>query len=212
MQSSSPASKVFLVIMAIAGWFALIAQLYINLTSGVAAMGELIIRYFSYFTILTNLIVAICCTSLLIGNKDFFAKQNTITPIAVYILVVGIVYNVILRFLWQPQGLQRIVDELLHSVIPLLFFLYWWLFVKKNELKYGNIPKWLIYPFIYSIFILIRGSISGFYPYPFIDMDKIGLNKTLINVVLLTAGFFFLSLVFVALGKFMSRKRLYELK
>jgi len=49
-----------------------------------------------------------------------FFEAGVITAITVYITIVGLVYNVILRFLWKPEGLQFIVDELLHTVIPLL--------------------------------------------------------------------------------------------
>ncbi|MFZ5976285.1 MULTISPECIES: Pr6Pr family membrane protein [unclassified Hydrotalea] len=33
---------------------------------------------------------------------------------------------------------------------------------------------WLIYPLLYLVYILIRGSFSGFYPYPFVNVLQIG--------------------------------------
>jgi hypothetical protein len=199
--------KLFLFFIAVAGWFALIAQLYLNLTSHIASIPELITRYFSYFTILTNLIVAVCCTSLLLfNNNNFFAKPKTLTAITVYIVIVGIIYNVILRSLWNPQGLQKIVDELLHTVIPVLFFLFWILFVPKGSLQWQNIFPWLIYPLIYLVLVLIRGTLSGFYPYPFIDVNKLGLSKTIINSLGITSIFLIISLVFIAIDRMMKRK------
>src|SRR4051812_38806133 len=105
---------------------------------------------------------------------------------AVYITVVGLVYNLILRQLWKPAGLQFVDDELLHSVIPFLFILYWLMFVPKSELKWKDVLFWLIYPLIYLICILIRGALSGFYPYPFINTDDIGYYETFINSGILT--------------------------
>jgi len=38
-------------IIAVLGWFAVISQFYINATDNDAALSEIAIRYFSYFTI-----------------------------------------------------------------------------------------------------------------------------------------------------------------
>ncbi|MEP6713204.1 MAG: Pr6Pr family membrane protein, partial [Ferruginibacter sp.] len=169
---------------------------------------EILIRYFSYFTIDTNIIVAICCSILLVNPTSalgrFFSRPQTQTAICIYILVVGIVYNLILRFLWAPEGLQKAVDELLHSVIPVLFLLYWFLFVPKNSLQWRQVFPWLIYPFAYTVLVLIRGSFSGFYPYPFIDVNQLGLNKALLNAGGLTLVFLVISLLFIAIAKGMS--------
>ncbi len=203
----SKSRKIFLTLIAIAGWFALIAQFYININSKVASAPEIIIRYFSYFTILTNLIVALCCTNLLFRSNvsTFLAKPKTLTAITVYIVLVGIIYNVILRFLWNPQGLQRLVDELLHSVIPVLFLLFWLIFVPKGTLQWRNVFSWMIFALVYIIFVLVRGSFSGFYPYPFIDAGKLGLNKTIVNSLGITIVFFIISLVFIAIDRMMKR-------
>ena len=136
----------------------------------------------------------------------FFSRQKIIAAITVYIVVVGITYNVILRFLWEPQGLQKVVDELLHLVIPGLFLIYWLIFVLKDRLQWKDVWPWLIFPLVYLIFILIRGSFSGFYPYPFIDMDRLGVQKTLINALGIAILFLVVSLVLVGIGKLMSRR------
>ncbi|MEO8823977.1 MAG: Pr6Pr family membrane protein [Ginsengibacter sp.] len=206
----SPFSRVYLAIVALLGWFALIAQFKINITSQVAETPELIIRYFSYFTILTNLLVAICCTSLLLKPSSkwgqFFSSQKTLTPITVYILVVGLIYNLVLRFIWNPQGLQKVVDELLHSAIPLLILLLWIFLVKKRFLKWKAFFPWLQYPLIYLIFILIRGAFSGFYPYPFIDVTGLGYQKTILNSLGITIMFVVLFLLFIAFGNIVNRR------
>lgn len=204
--------KVYVAIIALLGWFALISQFYININSGVAETPELIIRYFSYFTILTNLLVAVCCTTLVLKPSSkwgrFFSSQKTLTAVTVYILVVGLIYNVILRFIWSPQGLQKIVDELLHTVIPVLFLLLWIFFVKKKPLKWQVFWPWLIYPLCYLIFILIRGAFSGFYPYPFIDATKLGYQKVLLNSLGVTIVFMVLSILFIAAGNLRTRHRI----
>ncbi len=202
--------KIYLAVMVILGWFALIAQFYINASLKASPVPEMIIRYFSYFTIQTNFIVVICYTTLLFspGSKwgSFFSRQQTLAAITVYIIIVGLIYNTILRFIWNPEGLQKVVDELLHAVIPVLALIYWLLFAAKNQLQWKNILPWLIYPFAYIIYILIRGSVSGFYPYPFINTTKLGLNKVFVNSAGIAVAFIIMSLVLVGIGKFLNKK------
>ena len=123
------------------------------------------------------------------------------TAITVYILVVGMVYNLILRFLWAPKGLQLIVDELLHTVIPLLCVIFWWIYVRSKALKWKDAYPWLIYPLVYIFIILIRGAASGYYPYPFIDVNTIGYTKVFVNSGILAVCFLGISLLFIAIGR-----------
>ena len=206
MQTSYPkVPSFYLAIMVITGWFALVAQFYLIIQNRVASLTETIIRYFSFFTILTNIIVALCVTVLWLKPNSrwgrFFSQPTALTAITVYITIVGIVYNVILRFLWQPRGLQYVVDELLHTIIPLLFILLWWLYVNASGLKYKNVLPWLIYPFVYIIYTFIRGEMTGQYPYPFIDVSRLGYTRVLMNSIGLVIAFSGLSLFLVALGK-----------
>ncbi len=132
----------------------------------------------------------------------FFSRSGVVTAIALYITVVGIVYNMILRYLWKPTGLQLIADELLHLVIPILFLFYWLLFTVKGKLEWNTFP-WLIYPLVYFIWILIFGALSGFYPYPFINVTELGYNKAILHSGILTVAFLILSLLFVTIDTLM---------
>jgi len=199
-------AKLLLAAICLLGWFALVGQFDLIILNRITSIPEIIIRYFSYFTILTNLLVAICGTALLTNRnskiKSFFSRQNTLTAVAVYITVVGLVYNSILRFLWNPQGLQWIVDELLHSVIPLLFIVFWLLIVPKGKFQWKNVLAWLLYPLIYLVFVLLRGLPSSFYPYPFIDVDKIGYYKTFINSSGMLLAFLAVAIIFLIINRF----------
>jgi len=206
--------RFYLAAMVIIGWFALVTQFYINMTSGISGIRELMVRYFSYFTIQTNILVAVCFTTLLLKPQSnwgrFFSRQQTLSAITVYIVIVGLIYNTILRFLWEPEGLQKIVDELLHSVIPLLVLFYWFVFTAKDRLQWKNVLPWLIYPFAYIVYVLVRGSVSGFYPYPFINTQRLGLDKVLVNSVGIAFVFICMSLLLVMIAK-STRKELPEL-
>ncbi|MGI8583381.1 MAG: Pr6Pr family membrane protein [Chitinophagaceae bacterium] len=206
---SSKTKQIYLAVIAILGWLALALQFYLIIQNRVVSIPETIIRYFSYFTLLTNILVALYCTHVVLTPDSrlgkYFSRSGVVTAITVYITVVGVVYNIILRYLWNPKGLEMIVDELLHLVIPILFLLYWLLFTVKGKLKW-NIFSWLIYPLAYFIWILIFGALTAFYPYPFINVTELGYNKVILHSCVLTAGFLLLSLLFVAIDKLMKSR------
>jgi hypothetical protein len=206
----SATAKAYLSLIAIAGWFALIGQFYLIIVGMQASVPETIVRYFTFYTILTNILIAVCCTVLLLKPDSswgkFFSKTTTLTAITVNIIIVGATYNTILRWLWKPQGLQYVVDELLHLVIPLAFVVFWLIFVPRGGLKWNNIFLWTVYPLVYLAVILIRGAFSGYYPYPFVDVNKLGYPQTLLNSAGIAIVFIIVALLFVGLDKLMGKK------
>lgn len=197
--------KLYLGLLSVTAWFALIFQFYLHINSEVASHAELLVRFFSYFTIDSNLMVAICATVIFLLPKTaigtFFKKPSVITAITVYITVVALIYNTVLRFLWVLSGWSSVLNELLHVVIPLLFLIYWIYFVPKQLLKWGNIWGWLAFPLVYICFVLVRGNYASFYPYPFLNITKLGLQQVILNCIFITLLFLTLFLAFVAIGK-----------
>ncbi|MFI5185602.1 MAG: Pr6Pr family membrane protein [Chitinophagales bacterium] len=205
-------AAIFKIFIAIIAWFALVLQLFIliNNTPGngmtpLQAIG----RFFIFFTILSNLLVAVSLAIILIKSSSspgrFFSKPFSVSAIAVYIFIVGLVYNIILRPLWRPTGLQWVADELLHVAVPVLFLIYWVFLVFKGSLKWKHAFWWLIFPLFYLFYAMIRGKIEGFYPYPFIDLNKLGYSRVLLNCAGLTATFLIIGLLFVVADKIMGR-------
>ena len=198
-------AKIFLLVIATLGFFSLSAQLYLSIASGLEPPHIVLFRYVAYFTLTTNLLVAVTCVMLLVAPNarlgEFFGRSKTLTATTTYIMVVGIIYNVLLRIIWKPEGLQLIVNELLHAIIPILFLMYWLAFVKKNDLKWSDIWLWLLYPLIYTIYIFIFGAITNFYPYPFINLAQLGLVKTIINACGVTVFFIIISLSLIGVSK-----------
>ncbi|MEP6645686.1 MAG: Pr6Pr family membrane protein, partial [Saprospiraceae bacterium] len=168
----------FSLLLAIIGWFAIITQFVLMMNQRVASVAETSIRFFSFFTILTNCIVAAYFTYKALKDRPGFLrrfhKPGTLTAITVYITIVGLIYQIVLRKIWEPTGMQMIVDELLHTVIPVLVILFWYIYESNSDIKWTQLPGWLLYPFLYLIFVLVRGQLSGFYPYFFIDMNELG--------------------------------------
>ena len=186
------------------GWLAIIVQFILMIQNRQADIPETIIRFFSFFTILTNILVSLYFTSRISIFKNTslskLSNSGNLTALTAFILVVGLVYQFILRGTWQPTGLQRIIDELLHSAIPLFVFLYWLKFANKTDLIFKNIKFWLWYPIGYFLYVIIRGHFSNFYPYPFVNVIEIGYSQVFINAVIISLFFLFIMWVLILIG------------
>ncbi len=206
----SPAAKPLLVFLTFAACFGVIVQFYFYLNGKTTSASELVIRFFTFYTILTNGIIGVCCATLLISPASawgrFFSKNTTLTAIAVSITIVGVVFNALLRTLYHPQGIERIANELLHLVIPVVYVLLWALGLRKGGLNWNSFLPWMIYPLGYLLVVLVRGAVSGYYPYPFLDVVKLGYAKVLMNSLGLASAFILLSLAFIAVDKSMDKR------
>src|SRR5690606_25358129 len=110
-------------VIAIVGWLAIALEFYLTLTQprveGVDA-GERVIRFFSYFTILTNIVVAVTTSAIAfypsgrLGN--FFSRPGVQTAVAGYIAIVGVVYRLLLRE--SLTGLSAVGSHAVHDMIP----------------------------------------------------------------------------------------------
>src|SRR6201996_830918 len=173
-----------MIILAIITWFGIILQFYIstakNLTKGHSVAWSFQ-HILSYFTIQNNILVALALTLMVLAPASawgrLFSKRSTLTAIALYITIVCLVYQIILRPQHTFTGLFRLSDEILHSVVPPLFVLFWLLLIPKAGLPWGRAFSWLIYPLCYLVYILIRGAIWGDYPYSFLDRNHISYQQ-----------------------------------
>ncbi len=202
------ARKVFLLLLVVIEWFALIAQLLLHLQTVPTGTGESLLLFFSYFTILTNILVAVYATVLLLmpekNASGFFFKPSVQTAIALYIVVVGLIYNIILRQLWDSSGLQAVLHDLLHTLAPLLMLIYCWRWTNARTLRYSHIPGWLVYPAVYAVCVILRGHFAAWYPYPFLDALQLGYSKVAVNSAGLVLVFLVFSFLFAWLGKIKS--------
>jgi hypothetical protein len=190
-------------------WFAIVLQYYLNITKPGALFIEATVRFFSFFTILTNILVALALTLpwLVPDTKlgRFFDRPSVRTAILAYIIIVAVIYHVLLAKLWNPQGWELIADTIEHVVTPALYVIDWLLFVPKGTVRWKSTFVWLGFPLLYAVYSLIHGALTGFYPYPFIDETKLGYDRVLTNMGGLVAAFTGLGLVLIGVDRGLGR-------
>jgi hypothetical protein len=188
--------NILAIILVLLAWFGLGSQLYLSLqttaTTGFSVL-KTVSNFFSYFTILSNILVALIMTAVLLKSGSSLTSVQFQSATAVYIFIVGLVYNLVLRGIWKPTGLQLVTDNILHVVVPILFVTWWILTTPRQILRWIDLLPWLIFPAVYLVYSLIRGLIVNWYPYPFLDAKKYSYVKVAINSV-------FVLLAFLAVG------------
>lgn len=190
-------ARVASAIVAAIAWAALSLQLFLSLRLSIGNGNGMIHglwMYLAYFTVLSNLLVAIVATMGARrgdGGRDLEWRGCAVTAI----VLVGLGYHFLLRGIWAPTGLNLLADVMLHYVVPLAT-LAWWLLLPPLRHIAATAPlRWLQWPALYAAYALVRGAITGFYPYPFIDVAALGITRTLIHCVGL--GLIFLAIAWL---------------
>lgn len=166
-----------------------------------------VIFYFSFFTILTNLGLAFVYASELWPRQalSWFRSPTTRAMFAGAIALVGIFYHLILAETWDPTGLSLVCDIALHYVTPVVYVLWWVVFMRHGVLKWSQVPAMLLPPTIYLIYAMVRGAIVGEYPYPILEANRIGYGAVALNVLMVLAGLAALCSIVVALDRLFER-------
>lgn len=211
MQDFSPAARFASLFIAVIALFALGLQLQIliaNFWSRGESIWQALVLYLGFFTILTNaLVMAVAvATGLRSGGFEFFTRHSAHTAVAAYIAIVMLIYELTLRKLWNPQGAQWLADLLLHNVAPVMYVLWWLIFTPKGGLRYADAIRWLAYPLIYLAYALVRGAITGLYPYPFIDVSQNGYAAVALSSLMVSMAFLSVCCLFIAIDRALSRR------
>ena len=131
-----------------------------------------------FFTIITNLLLAVVMTGVAVGRK---VSPFLLGGVTLAILLVGVVYATLLQGLHQLQGGALVADVLLHKVSPVVASLWWLLFAPRGRLRPSAPIWWAAYPLAYFLYALGRGQLDGRYPYPFMDVGKLGWLQIALN-------------------------------
>jgi hypothetical protein len=174
-----------------------------------ASVAERIVRYFSFFTVVSNGIIAIITAAIAIAPTSQFSRRiqngSVLTAAAVYISIVAVVYSLFLRSVVNAQGLHAISDHIVHDIVPPLFVLYWLIYAEKNDVQWLDPVKWLIVPILYIAYSLLHGAFDNWYPYWFADVTKLGYPTALKNSGFVLIAFLIFGFVFAAIAKLISR-------
>jgi hypothetical protein len=167
-----------------------------------------LVQFFSFFTILTNLTITLIYLSGLTSWNwlDWFRQPVTRAMMAGIMTLVMIFYHVMLRPIWQPEGLFLVCDYLLHYASPLLYLTWWGLTQKHGTLDYPALPSMLVPPLVYLAYVMVRGALTNAYPYPTLNAFELGYGQVAINMVLVAIGLSILYLITIGIDRALARR------
>lgn len=136
-----------------------------------------VVNFFSYFTILSN----IFASAVFIRGAVQLIRHRTPTSTdvavrgasVVYMLFVGVVFSTLLSGA-DLGPLEPWVNVIHHYVMPVAVLLDWLFWPPHRRLSLRTVGVYLLFPFVYSVYCLIRGAITGWYPYPFFNPNASG--------------------------------------
>jgi hypothetical protein len=150
----------------------------------------IVVNFFSYFTIESNLAAAILfiVAAAWAWRHGHGAAQEPawistlFACVSTYMITTGLVYNLLLRPIENPDTRIGWANELLHVICPLFLLLDALVAPHRRPVPWKVIPAIVSYPLVWAVYTLIRANhvsdpVTGtawWYPYPFLDPNLQG--------------------------------------
>ncbi|WP_314648559.1 Pr6Pr family membrane protein [uncultured Microbacterium sp.] len=187
----------FRIAAALLGTAALVRQFVQTVGNALSATTEwgshvptVVANFFSYFTILSNLSAVVALT---LGAVWMLRTRRENTPeprwlatllafSSTYMIVTGVVYNVLLRNIALVGLSEPWTNETLHVVMPLVMLVDVLVAPRRRALPWSAALGAAIFPIVWAIYTMVRANFitapatgnAWWYPYPFLDPNGPG--------------------------------------
>jgi len=191
------------ILIAIGAWLGPVLQYWLMVHDQTLAMGAVkTVHYFSFFTILSNLLAAAALTAPLLAPASALAawaeQSGPRASIATYMTITAVVYHALLASQWSPKGLDLFADTLLHTITPAAYLIDLALRGGWGEARWTAAAKAMAFPALFGAWTLAHGALSGWYPYPFMNVTKRGYPAVMLTMIEMSLAFMLVAVVFVA--------------
>ena len=179
---------------------------YANADGAAGALGR-IVDWLGYFTIWSNIIVAIVLTLLALNpHRDSPLLRVLRIDTLMMISITGIIYAAIIAPYVTNRGWEHLSNALVHQITPIVTILVFIIAGPRGWFNVKAVFAALIVPIVYVIYTLIRGAVIGAYPYSFFNVAKYGYTAVLINVIAIAIFGLILAFIFMGIDRLMMRR------
>lgn len=193
--------------------------------SGLLKHGRIHRGTFCYYTNLSNLLVVLYELSLFVSGFDpagglfrWLSSPGVALSVTLCIYVTHLIFHwVLVPMTKRGQGDARSLlhgsfgNACVHYLTPWLTVLQWLLYQDKTGLTVRHAAAWLVLPLTYFAYAMLRaatgkpiGDTDDLYPYPFLDLPRLGAKRFTGWVVLILTAFFLLGCLFLAAAHLLS--------
>ncbi len=194
------AGVVLTVLISLLGWYRespVDPGLYGNTPDGAAGALARVGDTLSYFTIWSNIVVAVSMTLLARApGLDTVVRRALRLSALLMITVTALVYHVVLAPAIDVVGWSLLTDPLLHTITPLVTVVVWVVWGPRGWIAARLLPLSLVLPLVWTLWMLARGAVIDAYPYGFANVADLGyvvvvrnLGFVLLFALVLAAGF-----------------------
>jgi len=172
---------------------------------GIAGLAGRVTDSLSYFTNLSNIIVAIVFT-MLARNPDrgggvwHAVRMDSLVMIS----ITGLIYAIVLAPNSQVEGLEVIGNTLKHMIVPVMTVALWLIVGPRRQVTFASVFTAIVIPITWAAYTLIRGHFIERYPYDFLNVVAYGLPAVLTNIAGVAALGIVLGLIFWAIDRLLS--------
>ena len=172
---------------------------------GIAGLAGRVTDSLSYFTNLSNIIVAIVFT-MLARNPDrgggvwHAVRMDSLVMIS----ITGLIYAIVLAPDAQVEGLDIIVNALKHYIVPVMTVALWLIVGPRRQVTFASVFTAIVIPITWAAYTLIRGHFIAKYPYDFLNVVAYGLPAVLTNIAGVAALGIVLGLIFWVIERLLS--------
>ncbi len=157
-----------------------------------------------YYTVISNILVF----SFLFYLIGWEGKNGSINhsskllrskgAVTMAIMITAVVYHFMLAPLAEPHAYWNIRNFLVHYIAPIGFILDTLIIDKKNSYRWFDPLTWTSFPLGYFAFAIFNGMVLQLpipgakdspYAYFFINVNKFGLQKVLINSLIIASAY-----------------------
>lgn len=141
-------------------------------------LGLRLARFAAYFTIQSNVLVAVATTMLAFDPaRDGAAFRAVRLAGTVGITVTGLVHFLLLRPLLDLEGASWVADKLLHMVVPVLAVACWFALGPRPRVDRRAIAFAFAWPIAWLAVTLTVAAATRWVPYPFLDFREEGAGE-----------------------------------
>ena len=164
------------------------AHLYGIHPAGLAAAVSRVADTLSYFTIWSNLVVAVAMTLIALApDKDTVWRRALHLDSLLMITVTAIVYALLLAPSTTVTGWSIFTNPLQHIAVPAVTVIVWLVWGPRVRLTVPVALTALVVPVGWIVFMLIRGAIVDAYPYGFVNVATLGWGSVLATLAAILA-------------------------
>ncbi len=153
---------------------------------------------FRFFTIWSNFAAAVVMAMLALGRA---IPAKLMFALATALAFVALVYHTLLAPGHHPVGPDWWTNLAFHTLIPLATVMWWLAATRAEPANWRIVPYAMIAPMLYTVFALINGAATGFYPYFFLDLPQFGAAQVALNIAGLALAFAILGALLLGLRR-----------